>query len=834
MRIFTNIALLSGVSLFGLSSSSSLFDMSRYPSGLSPQQIPNDQSYGAQSSLNTVNIAQAWDVTTGSSEVIIAIIDDAIDVNHPDLKDNMLPGWDFVNGDNDPSPGPCYDPATQIAIEETHGTSVAGIIGAVGNNNMGIAGINWQVKILPLKIGCSFPKSLETAAVQFAIQQGAHIINASYAGPEFINGNVDVIELLQQAKNQVLFVTSAGNHHTNNDISPMYPSNVSLPNVITVTSSNANNQLSHWSQYGVSSVSIAAPGENLLTTLYDEGTENDYGTVSGTSFSTAVVSGIAGLVKSIDLQNGVQNLSPADLKGVLLASGTPLNAEKGMLQSDAIVNANNAVNLAKNALSEKKPTVIIDDILIEDSEVLNANGIVDPLEEFTIKLDLMSHWDDLMNASLEVRPINGIIQPVENQKFIDFWVKNTSQTFRFSFRSSDFTGHQSFPMTLVLNATSTNGNAFQQERTFKLESGLLQHNIPVNDAIQKHLSDEMRLWHLNIPAEANKVAIELERNVIDSRRLGLLVGMQDFPKVYFNSGGGRDYLSVTEFNKVQMYSDKSFERVDFDIASLKRVSMKFLVFNKPLENASADGTSNKNYRIRACYFTDNDSNKAPVVDAGSSMRVNAGEKVEITGSASDIDGEIRRIWWSTSSNVSFNQESATKISFTAPQTGTASFTLSAIDDDCHKSTDTVVISVVDEDSGDLGLQINPKRIEIEEGSSISVQVSANYQNIPVSDLVFVSGPDGLVFEKSINQDSFDRLIWQNTPRPGVYAVIFSANVDGSKFEGQIIIEIKKRGSKKSGGGCSIRKNNEFDPVLILCLAFSSMILLKRCQKTNVF
>ena len=781
-------------------------------SHLDPQFYPQDPKINEQNGLTDIDLPQAWDITTGSQDVVIAIIDDAIDIHHPDLSANISGGWDFVDNDSDPSPGNCFDPATQEPIEEKHGTSIAGIIGAVGNNQEGIAGVSWNVRLLPIRIGCTYSAALEAQAVSYAIAQGADIINASYAGADFLYRNENVLQQLTNAKNDVLFVTSAGNLHTNNDLFPMYPGNANLPNVISVAATNSNQQLVHWSQFGSYSVDLAAPGENLLTTIYDASNSSYYGTVSGTSFSTALVSGVAGLLSA-------QGLKAGDIKGALLASAKGLNRQQGYLKTDAILNAYNAVLNADNP----KPVVIINRVKVKDELSSIPNEEIDANEAFHIQIELQNLWQDVSSIELELIPTNSHINTIENRVFSDFWEKNTNKAFSFSFLSGNFSGIENFSFILNIKANGVAKNV-EYNRRFNIESGQLEHNQAVSDTIQKNFSDETQAWHFNIPAEANKVAIELERLATDDRKLGLLGDVGRRPQIFFKESASRPY---TASSKYEIYSDKSYERIDFSIASLKAETIKLLVFNKARNLANENIISNKQYRIKACYFTENNSNKPPIVQAGSDITVNPGDEVILSGEIDDIDGQVVKYWWSTDSDINFSVNAANEVKFTAPQSGNIRFVLTAVDNDCSKSADSVNIIVNEENSGDVGLQINPKRIEIEEGSVISVQVNASYEGQPINDLRFITGPEGIIFEKTQSSDSFDRLIWQNTGSPGLYSVLFSANVNGNIVEGSIIIEISKRGSKGTGGGCTMNKSNEFDPVFFLYLMFSFLYIVNR-------
>ena len=266
---------------------------------------PNDPSFNLQWYLeNTgqnvngftgtpgadIKAPQAWDITTGSPNVVIAVIDSGMDMTHPDLEPNLYwnlreaygtdgvdddnngyiddkYGWDFIDNDNLP-----YD-------FYGHGTHVAGIIGAKGNNNQFITGVNWNVKIMPLRCGGvsghvkvedGFVTSYGTAAaIRYATNNGAHIINASYGGPvKFSQTQYDAWKYASDRN--VLCVISAGNEKNDNDTIYTYPAdygyapacngNPALPNIISVAATDENDNLASYSNYGRNSVHVAAPG----------------------------------------------------------------------------------------------------------------------------------------------------------------------------------------------------------------------------------------------------------------------------------------------------------------------------------------------------------------------------------------------------------------------------------------------------------------------------------------------------------------------------------------------------------------------------------------------
>lgn len=256
--------------------------------------IPNDAFFDEAWGLNNtgqvingtngiddadIDATEAWDITTGNTSIIIAVIDSGIDYNHPDLKDNIwinevelngvdgedddnngyiddIRGWNFADNNNNPMDS------------NSHGTHVAGIIGAGGDNATGISGVCWNVKIMPLKfldpLGVGLVSD-EVEAIEYAIDNGAHIINASFGDPGFSNQEQEAIGEAQYAG--ILFVTAAGNEGEHIDSYPIYPAAYTLDNILSVTASNQNDELPYWANYGPVGVDVAAPGVNIYSTV---------------------------------------------------------------------------------------------------------------------------------------------------------------------------------------------------------------------------------------------------------------------------------------------------------------------------------------------------------------------------------------------------------------------------------------------------------------------------------------------------------------------------------------------------------------------------------------
>ena len=258
---------------------------------------PDDPYYSGKWWWEQIQAPAAWDVSTGSEDVIIAIIDTGVDLDHPDLAAKIVSGYDFVNGDDDPDD------------DEGHGTHVAGIAAAVTNNGLGVAGLSWGARIMPLKVlnanGSGYASDV-AAAIYHAADNGAQIINMSL-GSSSPSGTIS--DATDYAHDQGVFIAAAaGNDGTN---SLLYPA--ANEHVVGVGATNSSDSRAYFSNYA-SHVDVAAPGMSIYST-----TPGDYGYKSGTSMATPFVAGLAALVLSLD-----SNLSPDEVESIIEDSADDL------------------------------------------------------------------------------------------------------------------------------------------------------------------------------------------------------------------------------------------------------------------------------------------------------------------------------------------------------------------------------------------------------------------------------------------------------------------------------------------------------------------------------
>ena len=314
-----------------------------------PPVIPNDPSFAVEWGLhntgqysgtpgNDIGAAGTWQFTTGSRSVVVAVIDSGIDLTHPDLAANLwvnpgeipgdgidndsngfiddIHGWDFVDNDAVPQDG------------FGHGTHVAGILGAVGNNGIGVTGVNWQVSIMALRIqddrGAGSTSAMLGALRYATLMRRDHGImivasNNSWDAPAGYSGVVEQA-IREHGEAGITFVAAAGNKATNLDVTPQYPGSYDLPNVITVASLTPQGGLAASSNYGAGSVDIAAPGTVIQSTYKNGG----YGLLSGTSMAAPHVTGVAALLAAAK-----PGITVAEIRTAILDTATPLEALAG-------------------------------------------------------------------------------------------------------------------------------------------------------------------------------------------------------------------------------------------------------------------------------------------------------------------------------------------------------------------------------------------------------------------------------------------------------------------------------------------------------------------------
>jgi len=332
--------------------------------------IPNDAGFGNLWGMHNtgqsggvvdadIDGPEAWDIFTGNSDTVIAVIDTGIQRTHPDLFANTwvnpgevagngidddgngriddLYGWDFVNNDADPTD------------DHGHGTHCAGTIGGAGNNSIGVAGVNWTVKIAALKfLSSSGSGSIANAilAVDYCRLKGIKISSNSWGGGGFSQAMYDAIN--NAGAQGHLFVAAAGNNNSNNDSIAFYPATYNLDNIISVAATDRLDARSSFSNYGATTVDLGAPGSSIYSTV-----PNGYGTMSGTSMACPHVSGAVAL-----LWGYKPTWTRQQVKDNILGTVRPTAAMAGRTVSGGVLNVFNSL-VAAGENPNTAPTVDI-------------------------------------------------------------------------------------------------------------------------------------------------------------------------------------------------------------------------------------------------------------------------------------------------------------------------------------------------------------------------------------------------------------------------------------------------------------------------------------------
>jgi subtilisin family serine protease len=351
-----------------------------------------------------IDALRAWDVFTGSEDVVVVVIDTGTDYTHPDIAANAwtnpgeipgngidddgngfiddIHGWDFYNDDSNPMD------------DHGHGTHCAGTIGAVGNNGIGVVGVNWTVKIMACKFlssGGSGSTSDAIDAITYATMMGVDVMSNSWGGGGYSEALEDAIQAAYDAG--IMFVAAAGNSSQNTDTYPHYPSSYTTGNVVSVAATDHNDGLASFSNYGLVSVDLGAPGDDIYSTFPG----NSYGTLSGTSMATPHVSGAAALI-----MGRFPAMNVDQVKALLLNSVDPIPGLAGKCVSEGRLNVFNCI-----AEPDSIPPAAIDDLAASNP----ASNTMD--------LDWTATGDDGLVGTASYYDVRYSTVPIDEGNFFD-------------------------------------------------------------------------------------------------------------------------------------------------------------------------------------------------------------------------------------------------------------------------------------------------------------------------------------------------------------------------------------------------------------------------------
>jgi subtilisin family serine protease len=285
--------------LSALDAAQSVVTASKEPIAEIADTKPDDEDWPQQDGLRVAGFPQAWDVTQGSSKIVVAVVDTGVDASHPDLKGALVPGWNFVKGNADPTD------------DHGHGTAVAGVIGARSNNRTGAAGVCWRCLVMPIKVldaKGSGDDTLIAGGIVWAVDHGAQIVNLSLGGPGV---SAPLSNAMSYASSKgVIVVAAAGNSGVTTQFFP-----AADPHAVSVAATTVADQRFSWSNFG-SWVRLAAPGCNFAPIR-----GGSYGMFCGTSSATPLVSGLVALELSAQPAATAQEAEDA-----LARAAVPLHA----------------------------------------------------------------------------------------------------------------------------------------------------------------------------------------------------------------------------------------------------------------------------------------------------------------------------------------------------------------------------------------------------------------------------------------------------------------------------------------------------------------------------
>ena len=474
------------------------------PNALMPvDKIANDTSFNSLWGVNNtgqtggtidadIDGPEAWDITTGNSNLVIGVIDTGVDYTHPDLAGNIwtnpgeiagngidddgngfiddVHGYDFVNNDGDPMD------------DNEHGTHVAGTIAASGNNSNGVTGVAWNASIMGLKF-LSDTGSGSTADAIRAINYttmmksvyDVNIIatNNSWGG----GGHSSALEsaIAANASAEILFVAAAGNENANNNTTPSYPANYDLPNVISVASTTHRDQRSSFSNYGATTVDLAAPGSSILSTVPGGG----YASFSGTSMAAPHVTGVAALAWSVK-----PNATVAEVKAAILDGVDSITSLDGLVETGGRLNAFNTLQeLGLNVANAS----------IGEGEVISS-----PVTDFTFSFS--REYD---NGSIDASDLT------VNGTAADRFTLVDSSTVTFHYDSTPISSEGAQLLSIAADAITSDGLSINDwQRTFYYDSVQLQvlSTNPSDGDVLSNAPSSLE-FHFNEPIDAQSVAI---------------------------------------------------------------------------------------------------------------------------------------------------------------------------------------------------------------------------------------------------------------------------------------------------------------------------------------
>jgi len=519
--------------------------------------------------LAQIKLDELRDLGLTVNQVTVAILDDAFDITHEDLDNgNIIGAYNAFERNQNPTPHICFDSEGE-QIKEDHGTQVMGVLAAGVDNGVGINGAtDSNIEIIPIRISCNYTVEAELTALEWAVANGANIINMSYGAPQF--SEFERIAINDLSNKNILVVTAAGNSEVSNDRIPDYPSGLDLPNIIAVAAVGVDNKLTSWSQYGQTSVDIAAPGGALsIGTTYPD---NLYTITGGTSFSAPLVSGVAA-----SLLARHPGASVFDVKGAIMGSAIAFSDNrKARLTTDGIIDAvaADALLTDRNLSSgTAKPVPVIKSITIDDSAG-NNNHEYDAGESVELIVTLENVWGDadtlnttLSSTDLGITPI--LVSSGSGLKGYDAATNNYGVIeLRFPVDFGNRTISQGILFTLDIDGEYAFGATFQYQRSFTIDTGSLVIGSPIQSVLRTHDQEEVHYYHIYSDDRKDELTFTLEmRDSEMANNLNLLVNFEAVPQFDFLTYESGATDSISQGSLVSINGGSQSEQITIKYAA---------------------------------------------------------------------------------------------------------------------------------------------------------------------------------------------------------------------------------------------------------------------------
>ncbi|SEH97080.1 PKD domain-containing protein [Rheinheimera pacifica] len=635
--------------------------------------VPNDPRFGDLWGLqNTgqsggtagadIKAVDAWDISTGSHDIIIGVIDSGMDYTHPDLLDNR-----WVNPGN--LPGSTYGYSTLNAEQDpmdsdSHGTHVAGTIGASGNNGVGITGVNWSVTLLPCQflgpLGGSTAGAIECINyfTDLKLNHGVDIkaTNNSWGGGAFSETLRAAIQSGGDAG--ILFIAAAGNNGADADSTPMYPAAYDLDVIVSVASTDRNDNLSIFtngaSNYGATSVDLGAPGSAILSTVPGGG----YASYSGTSMASPHVAGAAALLWSVN-----PDITPLEMKAILMDSGDSLPALDGKTVSGKRLNLS-------SAMVEADPTPSFKLSISPRTQQITAGDAA----QYTLDVGNIADWAGEVALSVDVQPaLDGVSLSASTAQPGDTVTLDVVTS-----ADTDWGSYQ-FTVTGVDSATGELVKSVNASLNI-LPQGLQDYSFSNNTAVPIPDNNAAGIESIiSVPQTGVVFGTDVGVNITHTWRGDLIVKLRS-PEgtehmLHNRTGGSADDLiqnwQVDSFNSESMQGDWTLLVSD---------------------NAGLDTGTLNSWTLTLTALSDDDTPPGPVAPVADFSFVASGLTVSFTDLSTDADNDISSWSWDFGDG---NQADTANPSHTYASSGSYSVSLTTTDSTGLSNTAQKTVTVTD-------------------------------------------------------------------------------------------------------------------------------------------